>query len=129
MNKIIRHVYRYLFRNLCVFFNCYKCFGCKFDYWNNKRRNKYTDNNFVKLNYANNGEYEILDICFYNEKIKRRIVEIGLIPGKNLIVINKNYLKMGVIIKIKNTKLALNNIVADKILLKRRKYVDDKKIY
>jgi Fe2+ transport system protein FeoA len=63
-----------------------------------------------------------------NDKLARRLSELGIIPNEKIVVIENRGRKGSVIVKVKGSKIVLNRQVADKILLKRNNY-DNQKAY
>lgn len=60
-----------------------------------------------------NAEYLISDIIIPRGGLFERIVSMGIFPGENIKVINK--ISNGVVVKIKNKKIALDKNIAKKI--------------
>lgn len=124
---ILRYIYGYLHRYLVkAHFHRHIHMGMKgkaCDYGNFHKRvhgyrpfNNDVVDNFTKLSCVSPGEYKLLAI-YCNRKLKYRLLEMGFVPGKDLIVINNGGPSGGMMIKIKGAKIALSNEVADKILV------------
>jgi Fe2+ transport system protein FeoA len=76
-----------------------------------------THNGIVKLSEVEFGIYEFVMVC-HDNALERRLLEMGFIPGTELVVLNNNGLVGNIIIKIRETKIAFNYNVAKRILLK-----------
>jgi Fe2+ transport system protein FeoA len=86
-----------------------------------KSFNKYLSyNKMAKLSDAVPGAYRFVTANSDDNKLTQRLLEMGFIPNEEIIVIESGVRKSGVMIKIKDSKIALNNKVAEKILLKRK---------
>jgi len=72
----------------------------------------------AKLSYAVPGVYRFV-AAYCDGKLARRLLGMGFIPGGYLTVIENTGPKGNVIIKIKDSKIALSNKIADKILLRK----------
>ena len=55
-----------------------------------------------------------------NDKLARRLFELGFVPNEKVVVIQNRGSRGGVMVKVKGSKIILNHRVADKILLKRK---------
>jgi Fe2+ transport system protein FeoA len=55
-----------------------------------------------------------------NDKLARRLFELGFVPNEEVIVIENRGGRGGVMVKVKDSKIVLNHRVADKIVLKRK---------
>jgi Fe2+ transport system protein FeoA len=75
-------------------------------------------NGMAKLSDAVPGTYRFI-VAYCGEKLAHRLLEMGFTPGEYLTVIENTGPKGSVIIKIKGSKIALNNKIADKILLRK----------
>ncbi|MDR2666324.1 MAG: ferrous iron transport protein A [Endomicrobium sp.] len=132
IKRILRYIYGYLHRYLVkahfhkhIHKHIHKGMkGKSCDYANFHKRvhgfkpfNNDVVDNFTKLSCVNPGEYKLL-VIYCNRKLKYRLLEMGFVPGKDLIVINNGGPSGGVMIKIKGAKIALSNEVADKILVR-----------
>jgi Fe2+ transport system protein FeoA len=70
----------------------------------------------AKLSDAVPGVYRFV-VAYCDEKLAHRLLEMGFIPGEYLTVIKNTSPKSNIVIKIKGSKIALSNKIADKILL------------
>jgi Fe2+ transport system protein FeoA len=77
-------------------------------------------NGMAKLSDAVAGTYRFVVAYSDDDKLNQRLLEMGFVPNEEIIVIASGARKSGVMIKIKGSKIALNNEVANKILLKRK---------
>ncbi|MDR3071307.1 MAG: ferrous iron transport protein A [Endomicrobium sp.] len=75
--------------------------------------------NMVKLSNAVAGTYRFVT-AHCDAKLRHRLLEIGFVPSEKLIVIEKTGNKSNVVIRIKGSKIALSNKVADRVLLERK---------
>jgi ferrous iron transport protein A len=76
-------------------------------------------NGMAKLSSAVPGSYRFV-AAYCDEKLWRRLLEMGFVPGEEITVITNTGDKGSIMIKIKESKIALSNKIADNILLKRK---------
>jgi Fe2+ transport system protein FeoA len=74
----------------------------------------------AKLSDAVPGVYRFVTANNDDDKLTQRLLEMGFIPNEEIIIIESRARKSGVMVKIRGSKIALNNKVAEKILLKRK---------
>jgi Fe2+ transport system protein FeoA len=74
----------------------------------------------AKLSDTVPGAYRFVFANSDDHKLTQRLLEIGFIPNGEIIVIESGVRKSGVMVKIRGSKIALNNKVAEKILVKRK---------
>ncbi|GHT55586.1 hypothetical protein AGMMS50233_05760 [Endomicrobiia bacterium] len=77
-------------------------------------------NGMTKLSNAVPGSYKFVVACC-GEKLRHRLLEMGFLPGEELIVIENTGHGGSIVVKIKDARIALGNKIADNILLLRRK--------
>jgi Fe2+ transport system protein FeoA len=110
IKSIIKQIYEY-FRKRWVraHFQKFKSF------------NKWLSHNeMAKLSDAVPGAYRFVVANSNDDKLTQRLLEMGFIPNEEIIIIESGVRKSGVMIKVRGSKIALNNNVAEKILLKRK---------
>jgi Fe2+ transport system protein FeoA len=64
------------------------------------------------------GTYEFVMICC-DDTLEYKLLEMGFVTGTEVLVINNNGLGGNIIIKIRETRIALNYNVAKRILVKK----------
>jgi Fe2+ transport system protein FeoA len=96
-----RHVRKVHFKEFKSFNECLRC------------------NIVVKLGSAVPGVY-VFVAAYCSKKFGYRLLEMGFVPGEELTVIVNTGHNGSVVVKVKGSKIALGNRIADKILLKRR---------
>lgn len=85
-----------------------------------KSFNKYLScNGMAKLSDVVPGAYKFV-AAYGDAKLNLRLLEMGFVPNEEVIVIESGKKKSGIMVKIRGSKIALNNKVAEKILLKRK---------
>jgi Fe2+ transport system protein FeoA len=101
-----------------------------YDYWHQHRiktnlkkikafNSHLEHNSMIKLSDAFPGIYKFMAIhC--DRKLEYRLLEIGFAQGEDIIVIENTGHKGCIMLKVKNSKIALSNKIADNILLKRK---------
>ncbi|MDR0890551.1 MAG: ferrous iron transport protein A [Endomicrobium sp.] len=72
----------------------------------------------IKLSDVTFGSYTFVTVCGCDNNLENKLLEMGFIPGTELIIINNNGLGGSIIIKIMGTRIAINYNVAKKILVK-----------
>jgi Fe2+ transport system protein FeoA len=77
-------------------------------------------NGIAKLSTVVPGAYRFVAAYSDDTKLTQRLLEMGFVPNEEIVVIRSGAQKSGVMIKIRGSKIALNNEVASKILLKRK---------
>jgi Fe2+ transport system protein FeoA len=108
LRKSITHIYGYWHdRWIRAHFQKYKSFNNCLKY-----------NSMAKLSDAIPGVYRFV-AAYCDEKLAHKLLEMGFIPGEYLTVIENTGPKGSILIKIKDSKIALSNKIADKILLKK----------
>ena len=75
--------------------------------------------NMAKLSSAVPGSYRFV-VAYCDEKLRHRLLEMGFVPGEEITVVTNTGDKGSIMIKIKGSKIALSNKIADNILLKRK---------
>jgi Fe2+ transport system protein FeoA len=75
-------------------------------------------NDMAKLSDAVPGVYRFI-AAYCGGKLAYRLLEMGFVPGEYLTVIENTGPKGSIMIKIKGSKIALSNKIADKILLRK----------
>jgi Fe2+ transport system protein FeoA len=111
LKKIIKLTYGYWHeRWIKVHFQKYKSFNNCLKY-----------NGMAKLSDAVPGVYRFI-AAYCDGKLSHRLLEMGFVPGEYLTVIENTGPKGNIVIKIKDSKIALSNKIADKILLKKTTY-------
>ncbi|GHT06081.1 hypothetical protein AGMMS5026_02820 [Endomicrobiia bacterium] len=109
LKKTIKLIYRYWHeRWVKAHFQKYKSFNDCLKY-----------NGMAKLSDAVPGVYRFIT-AYCDGKLAYRLLEMGFVPGEYLTVIENTGLKGSTMIKIKDSKIALSNKIADKILLKKK---------
>jgi Fe2+ transport system protein FeoA len=73
----------------------------------------------VRLSSAVPGVY-VFVAAYCSKKFGYRLLEMGFIPGEELTVIVNTGHNGSVVVKVKGSKIALSNRIADEILLKER---------
>jgi Fe2+ transport system protein FeoA len=76
-------------------------------------------NSMTKLSNAVPGSYRFI-AASCDEKLRHRLLELGFLPGEELIVIENTGRRGSIMVKIKGSRIALSDKVADNILLKRK---------
>ncbi|MDR2812082.1 MAG: ferrous iron transport protein A [Endomicrobium sp.] len=110
-----KHPYGYLHKHwVKAHFQKFKSFNKHLSY-----------NDVVKLSAVVPGAYKFF-ATYCDDKLFRRLLEMGFVPNEEVIVISKSDKKGSVVVKVKGSKIALNHRVADKILLKRKYYGNHK---
>jgi Fe2+ transport system protein FeoA len=86
-----------------------------------KSFNKYclSYNGIAKLSNVVPGVYKFV-AAYGDAKLNRRLLEMGFVPNEEVIVIESENKKSGIMVKIRGSKIALNNKAAEKILIKRK---------
>ncbi len=108
LKKIIKLIYGYWReRWVKAHFQKYKSFNNCLKY-----------NGIAKLSDAAPGTYRFV-VAYCDEKLAHRLLEMGFVPGEYLTVIENTGSKGSIMIKIKDSKIALSNEIADKILLRK----------
>jgi Fe2+ transport system protein FeoA len=124
LKKIIELIYRYCHeRWIKARFQKYKSFNNCHERWIKARFQKYKSfnnclkyNGIAKLSDAAPGVYRFV-AAYCDGKLVHRLLEMGFVPGEYLTVIKNTGPKGNIVIKIKGSKIALGNEIADKILL------------
>ncbi|MDR2860495.1 MAG: ferrous iron transport protein A [Elusimicrobiota bacterium] len=77
--------------------------------------------NLISLSIAPEGEYTFITLICEPE-IEHRLLEMGFIPGAEIKIVTKTGIgeNSSVMIEIKGSKLALNNKIANEILVKAK---------
>jgi Fe2+ transport system protein FeoA len=73
-------------------------------------------NGMAKLSNAVPGSYKFV-AANCDEKLRHRLLEMGFLPGEELIVIENTGYRGSIMVKIKGSRIALSNKIADNILL------------
>jgi Fe2+ transport system protein FeoA len=110
---------KYLKKNIKLIYGYWRERWCKAHFQKYKSFNnclKY--NGMAKLSDAVPGVYRFI-AAYCGEKLAHRLLEIGFVPGEYLTVIENTGPKGNIMIRIKGSKIALNNEIADKILLRK----------
>jgi Fe2+ transport system protein FeoA len=108
LKKNIKLIYEYWHeRWIKAHFQKYKAFNNCLKY-----------NGMAKLSDAVPGVYRFV-AAYCDEKLAHRLLEMGFVPGEYLSVIENIGPKGDIVIKIKGSKIALSNKIADKILLRK----------
>jgi Fe2+ transport system protein FeoA len=92
-----------------------------YERWHKAHFQKYksfNNNGVAKLSDAVSGVYRFIAV-YCDEKLAHRLLEMGFVPGEYLTVIENTGPKGRIMIEIKGSKIALNNKIADKILLRK----------
>ncbi|MDR3256069.1 MAG: ferrous iron transport protein A [Endomicrobium sp.] len=106
--KIMKSIYEYWHRRwIKAHFQKFKSFNNCLKY-----------NCMAKLSNAVPGVYRFV-AAYCDEKLGHRLLEMGFVPGEKLTVIANIGSKGSVMVKVKGSKIALSNKIADKILLKK----------
>ncbi|MCA6079712.1 MAG: ferrous iron transport protein A [Endomicrobium sp.] len=109
LKKAIKRGYEYWHKRwIKAHFQNYKAFDSCLKY-----------NGMAKLSDAGPGVYRFVIAYCDDNKLGHRLLEMGFVPGEYLTVIENTGLKGSVMVKVKGSKIALSNKIADKILLKR----------
>jgi Fe2+ transport system protein FeoA len=109
IKSITKQIYEYLHKHwVKAHFQKFKSFNKCLSY-----------NGMVKLSDVVPGAYKF-SATYCDDKLARRLLEMGFVPNEEVIVIEKRGRKGSVMVKVKGSKIALNHRVADKILLKRK---------
>jgi Fe2+ transport system protein FeoA len=108
MRKIIKVIYGYWHeRWIKAHFQKYKSFNNCLKY-----------NGMAKLSDAVPGVYRFV-AAYCDGKLACRLLEMGFVPGEYLTVIENTGPKGNIMIRIKDSKIALSNKISDKILLRK----------
>jgi Fe2+ transport system protein FeoA len=91
----------------------------KYCYANNilKKKKNIKYNNIIKLSDAIPGKYEFVSM-YCDEVFIHKLLEIGFITNEKIFVVYNTGFNGSVILKIKESKIALNNKIACKIFIK-----------
>ncbi|MDR3195689.1 MAG: ferrous iron transport protein A [Endomicrobium sp.] len=109
IKSITKQIYDHLHKHwVKTHFQKFKLFNKRLSY-----------NRMAKLSDVVPGSYKFSAI-YCEDKLARRLLEMGFVPNEEVIVIENRGRKGSVMVKIKGSKIALNHRVADKILLKRK---------
>lgn len=109
LKKIIKSIYDYWHKRwIRAHFQKFKAFNRCLQY-----------NGMAKLSSAVPGRYKFVG-AYCDEKLARRLLEIGFVPDEEITIIANTGNKGSIMIKIKGSKIALSNKIADNILLKRK---------
>jgi Fe2+ transport system protein FeoA len=73
----------------------------------------------AKLSSVVPGAYRFV-AAYGDARLNQRLLEMGFVPNEEVIVIEKGKKKGGITVKVRGSKIALNDKVAEKILLKRK---------
>jgi Fe2+ transport system protein FeoA len=76
-------------------------------------------NGITKLSDATPGSYKFI-AASCDEKLRHRLLEMGFLPGEELIVMENTGRRGSIMVKIKGSRIALSDKVAGNILLKRK---------
>ncbi|MDR0800007.1 MAG: ferrous iron transport protein A [Endomicrobium sp.] len=107
LKKAIKRIYEYWHeRWVKAHFQNYKAFDSCLKY-----------NGMARLSSAGPGVYRFV-IAYCDDKLGHRLLEMGFVPGGHLTVIENTGPKGSIMVKVKGSKIALSNKIADKILLK-----------
>lgn len=88
----------------------------KFDEFNLVFKN----NNTISLNVAVPGVYRVALLDNTDKKLYLRFLELGFLPNTKLRVLKNTGKNGSTLIKIRGSKIALSNKIANKILLERK---------
>jgi Fe2+ transport system protein FeoA len=110
IKSITKQFYKYLHKHwVKAHFQKFKSFNKCLSY-----------NGMVKLSDAVPGAYRFSAMYCNDDKLARRLSELGFVPNEKIVMIENRGSKGSVMVKIKGSKIVLNHQVADKILLKRK---------
>ena len=78
------------------------------------------DNGMAKLGDLSDGTYKFIS-AFCDEKLVRRLLEMGFMPGENIEIITNSGSRGSIMVKVKGSKIALSNKIAEKIFVVKDK--------
>jgi Fe2+ transport system protein FeoA len=107
LKKVTKQIYDYWHkRRIGTHLQKFKAFNSRFKY-----------NNMIKLSSAVPGVYKFV-VAHCDRKLGYRLLEMGFVPDEDIIVIENTGDKGSIMLKVKDSKIALSNKIANNILLK-----------